>query len=233
MSVNRIFFVEKSQSQMRMPRLCIVINLLFLLLKKLILFATLIPVVPPQMALPLASCARYHNRKTYLPDDQGVVVLATERRQVLFVMRERQRLDQHLMQLHPVNDFKRVEVPDNDVRLQQSGYADSNKPDSNRRGAKPKRKSPQLKRALTWKPMCVFWPLAMYLPELDTMITEMSLSWPRRNRCVRDMMWRTTMVVPSGKMMCSLSGCSTQPLFTLPAEGVRTRRGKPAYLGNL
>ena len=56
----------------------------------------------------------------------------------------------------------------------------------------------------------------MYLPELETMITEMSLSCPLKKRYVRVIMWRTTMVVPRGKIMCSLSGCNTQPLATLP-----------------
>ena len=31
---------------------------------------------------------------------------------------------------------------------------------------------------LTWKPIWVFWPDAMYFPVLATTITEMSLSWP-------------------------------------------------------
>ena len=31
---------------------------------------------------------------------------------------------------------------------------------------------------LTWKPIWVFCPDAMYLPEFDTLMTEMSLSCP-------------------------------------------------------
>lgn len=31
---------------------------------------------------------------------------------------------------------------------------------------------------LTWKPIWVFYPDAMYLPVFDTLITEMSLSCP-------------------------------------------------------
>jgi hypothetical protein len=37
------------------------------------------------------------------------------------------------------------------------------------------------KLQLTWKPMCVFWPEAMYLPVLLTWTTETSLSWPYKN----------------------------------------------------
>lgn len=45
------------------------IHLLFDLLKKLILFATLIPVVPPQMALPLANYFKFvtGSCRSYLP----------------------------------------------------------------------------------------------------------------------------------------------------------------------
>jgi hypothetical protein len=51
------------------------------------------------------------------PDYELVVILATERSQVLLVVGERQTLDQHLMHLESVHHLKRVEVPDDDVRL--------------------------------------------------------------------------------------------------------------------
>jgi hypothetical protein len=57
---------------------------------------------------------------TYFPDYELVVILATERRQVLFVVGERETLDQNLVHFQPVHHFQRVEVPDDDVRLHRS-----------------------------------------------------------------------------------------------------------------
>ena len=76
---------------------------------------------------------------------------------------------------------------------------------------------------ITWKPEWVLCPEAMYLPEEETVITEMSLSWPCKNCCVREIMWRTTMVVPRGNRICSLSGCKIRPSLTLP-EITKTRQ---------
>jgi hypothetical protein len=59
---------------------------------------------------------------TYFPDYELVVILATERSQVLLVVGERQTLDQHLMHLESVHHLKRVEVPDDDVRLHARKY---------------------------------------------------------------------------------------------------------------
>jgi hypothetical protein len=67
-----------------------------------------------------------------------------------------------------------------------------------------------------WNPIWVFWPDAMYLPVFDTVITEMSLSCPLRNYCVLVRACLTTIVVPKGKIICSLSGCKISPLLTLP-----------------
>ena len=69
---------------------------------------------------------------------------------------------------------------------------------------------------LTWKPMWVFCPEAMYFPLFETVMQEMSLSCPLKKLCFLEIMWRTTMVVPSGKIMCSLSGWRMSPSFTLP-----------------
>jgi len=54
---------------------------------------------------------------TYFPDYELVVILATEGRQVLLVVGERQTLDQHLVHLESVHHLERVEVPDDDISL--------------------------------------------------------------------------------------------------------------------
>lgn len=56
-------------------------------------------------------------KATYIPDDEGVVVLATERGKELFVVRERETLNQNLVQFEALHDLKSVEVPNDDVRL--------------------------------------------------------------------------------------------------------------------
>jgi hypothetical protein len=43
--------------------------------------------------------------------------LAAKRSQELFVVRERQTLNQHLVKLEALHDLQGVEVPDNDVSL--------------------------------------------------------------------------------------------------------------------
>ena len=55
---------------------------------------------------------------TYVPNDERVVVLAAERREILLVEAERQRLDEHLVQLQAVDHLQGIEVPDDDVGLQ-------------------------------------------------------------------------------------------------------------------
>lgn len=53
-----------------------------------------------------------------IPDDERVIVLTSERGKVLLVEAEIQRLDQHLVQLKPVNDLKGIEVPNDDISLE-------------------------------------------------------------------------------------------------------------------
>ena len=74
---------------------------------------------------------------------------------------------------------------------------------------------------LTWKPIWVFWPLAMYFPVFEIVMTEMLLSWPLKKFCFLEMMCLTTIVVPRGKMMCSLSGCKASPPLTLPKNKIQ------------
>ena len=57
---------------------------------------------------------------TYFPDYELVVILATERSQVLLVVREGQALDEHLVHLESVLHLERVKVPDDDVGLQRA-----------------------------------------------------------------------------------------------------------------
>jgi len=51
------------------------------------------------------------------PDNELVVVLAAERRQVIFVVGERETLDQHLVHLQTVLQIQGIEVPDDDIGL--------------------------------------------------------------------------------------------------------------------
>lgn len=51
------------------------------------------------------------------PDYELVVVLATERCQVIFVVGERETLDQHLMHLQTVLQLQGIEVPDYNISL--------------------------------------------------------------------------------------------------------------------
>lgn len=55
---------------------------------------------------------------TYIPDDDGVVVLPAEGSEVFFVTGERETLDQDLVQFEALHDLKSIEVPDDDVGLQ-------------------------------------------------------------------------------------------------------------------
>ena len=48
----------------------------------------------------------------------------------------------------------------------------------------PLREGKLLINLLTWKPMWVCWPDAMYFPDLETYITEMSLSCPYKTICM-------------------------------------------------
>ena len=57
---------------------------------------------------------------TYFHDHELVVILAAERSQVLFVVREGETLDQHLVHFETVLQFQAIEVPDNDVGLHKS-----------------------------------------------------------------------------------------------------------------
>jgi len=41
----------------------------------------------------------------------------------------------------------------------------------------------KVKLFFTWNPMCVFCPLAMYFPVFETVMTEISLSWPYQTKC--------------------------------------------------
>jgi hypothetical protein len=68
------------------------------------------------MGSSLFACA-FLKRATYLPDDEVVVVLATEGSQVLLVLGEAKRLDVDLVELEAVNDLESVEVPDDNVSL--------------------------------------------------------------------------------------------------------------------
>jgi len=54
---------------------------------------------------------------TYIPNDKGIVVLATKRGEVFLVVREGQALNEDLVKLEALNNLKGVEVPDNDVSL--------------------------------------------------------------------------------------------------------------------
>jgi hypothetical protein len=54
---------------------------------------------------------------TYIPNDEGVVVLATKGSEVLLILREGERLDQDLVELEAMNHLKSVEVPNDDIRL--------------------------------------------------------------------------------------------------------------------
>lgn len=54
---------------------------------------------------------------TYIPDNEGVVVLSTKRGEVLLILREGERLDQDLVELETVDHLKSVEVPNDDIRL--------------------------------------------------------------------------------------------------------------------
>jgi hypothetical protein len=52
------------------------------------------------------------------PNYELVVILAAERRQVLFIVGERETLNQNLVHFQPVHHLESIEVPDDDVRLE-------------------------------------------------------------------------------------------------------------------
>ena len=49
-----------------------------------------------------------------------------------------------------------------------------------------------------WNPICVFWPEAKYFPDLESAITEMSLSWPLKNDCTLEIICLIIIVDPKG-----------------------------------
>lgn len=55
--------------------------------------------------------------KTYIPNDESIIVLTTEGSEVLLILRERERLDQDLVELETVDHLEGVEVPNDDIRL--------------------------------------------------------------------------------------------------------------------
>jgi hypothetical protein len=54
---------------------------------------------------------------TYIPNNKGIVVLTTERCEVLLVMGESKALDEDFVELQTLNDLKSVEIPDDDISL--------------------------------------------------------------------------------------------------------------------
>ena len=54
---------------------------------------------------------------TYIPNNKGIVVLTTERCEVLLVMGESKALDEDLVELQTLNDLKSVEIPDDNISL--------------------------------------------------------------------------------------------------------------------
>ena len=99
-------------------------NLLWVLLKNLILLATFIPTACPHTALPDSTYAlttvTQISESTYLPNDEVVVVLATERGEIFLVFGEAQRLDVHFVQFEAVHNLQRVKVPNDDISLQHN-----------------------------------------------------------------------------------------------------------------
>ena len=92
----------------------------------------LVPTWFPQRAFPVATYDenKFNNHEyeyikfigykamdTYIPNYEGVVVLATKRCEVFLVVREGEALNEHLVELEALNDLKGVEVPNNDVSL--------------------------------------------------------------------------------------------------------------------
>jgi len=53
-----------------------------------------------------------------IPDNERVVVLATEGSKVLLIMGEGKTLDKHLVQFQSVHHLQGVEVPNNDISLE-------------------------------------------------------------------------------------------------------------------
>ena len=60
--------------------------------------------------------------KTYVPNDEGVVILTTEGSEVLLILREGERLDQDLVELKTMDHLEGVEVPNDDIRLNNRVY---------------------------------------------------------------------------------------------------------------
>lgn len=53
-----------------------------------------------------------------IPDCDCVVVLTTQRRQILLILRESQVLDQNFVEFQFLHDFESVEVPDDDIGIE-------------------------------------------------------------------------------------------------------------------
>lgn len=54
---------------------------------------------------------------TYIPDNECVVILTTERCEVLFIVGEGKALDENLVELKTLNYLKGIKIPDNDISL--------------------------------------------------------------------------------------------------------------------
>lgn len=80
-----------------------------------------------------------------LPNDEVVVVLATEGSQVLLVLGEGEGLNVDLVQFETVNDLESVEVPNDNVRLKSETDKNSNLVRVFKFGFLPG-------HSLTWKP---------------------------------------------------------------------------------
>lgn len=64
------------------------------------------------------SMANYWLSADSFPDYELVIILAAQRRQACFVVRERETLDQHLVHLQSMYHFQSVEVPHADIGLE-------------------------------------------------------------------------------------------------------------------
>jgi hypothetical protein len=56
-------------------------------------------------------------RYTYIPNDEGVVVLAAKRGEKLLIVGEGKALDQYLVELKSLDRLEGVEVPNDDIGL--------------------------------------------------------------------------------------------------------------------
>lgn len=53
-----------------------------------------------------------------IPDNECVVILTTERCEVLFIVGEGKALDENLVELKTLNYLKGIKIPDNDISLE-------------------------------------------------------------------------------------------------------------------